>query len=201
MKKDNDCPMDFFKTLIDNDLTPNQFYVLLCLYKESNPKCVNVHTELRGLANKKTWLTKEKQLTPKAIDFIKVFTGLEKDKPKKAAEKPSSNPAEIIFYNELFPNIKLPSGKAARSDKRNVQENFKWFFQNHSYSWETIFKATEMYIEEYRLKNWNYMRNSMYFIRKQDQDKSFKSDLADYCAIVESGGSFEQEHIFPEEVK
>ena len=52
---------------------------------------------------------------------------------------------------------------------------------------ETILYATEKYVSEYELKRYEYMRNSQYFIRKQNLDKSFESDLATYCELVVSG--------------
>ena len=36
----------------------------------------------------------------------------------------------------------------------------------------------------------------MYFIKKQEQDKTITSDLADYCAMIESGGDLNTEHYF-----
>ena len=42
--------------------------------------------------------------------------------------------------------------------------------------------ATKMYVEQYQLKNYEYMRTSQYFIRKQNNsDKTFESDLANFC--------------------
>ena len=55
------------------------------------------------------------------------------------------------------------------------------------------------YIEEYKLKNYEYMRTSQYFIRKQNADKSFESDLATYCDMLNEGSS-DEENIFKEKV-
>jgi hypothetical protein len=107
---------------------------------------------------------------------------------------------QLKKYNEFFPNIKIPtSGKAARSNIKTVENVFRWFFENYSYSWDTIFEATGRYVEDFSKKKYHYMRTSMYFVRKQEQDKSFISDLADYCALVESGDEREASH-FAEKV-
>jgi hypothetical protein len=96
---------------------------------------------------------------------------------------------KIIKYQEIFPKLKLPSGKPARASLSNLETNFKWFFEKHNFSWDTIFKATEMYIDEYERKSppFIYMRTSAYFIRKTELDKSIVSDLANYCETIQSG--------------
>lgn len=106
----------------------------------------------------------------------------------------------IDKYLLMFPKIKLPSGKPARNDKKNIETAFRWFFENHNYSWKTIFQATENYIDEYAAKNYNYMQTSQYFIRKQYSDKTWRSDLANYCDIVENGGDDEPDTHFKEKV-
>jgi hypothetical protein len=42
-------------------------------------------------------------------------------------------------------------------------------------------------VSDYEAKRYEFMRNSQYFIRKQNLDKSFESDLATYCELVVSG--------------
>lgn len=105
----------------------------------------------------------------------------------------------IEKYLEIFPKIKLPSGKAARSDKKNVETAFKWFFETHEYSWDSVLKATEAYVSDYETRRYLYMQTSQYFIRKQQGDKTWNSELANWCAIVE-GGVVEQRPHFSEKV-
>ena len=100
--------------------------------------------------------------------------------------------ANIKAYVEIFPNIKLPSGKYARVNPKNLEAPFKWFFENYNYDWKTILKATERYVDEYNIRRYDYMRTSQYFIRKQDVDKSFESDLATYCEIIRTKPDDEQ---------
>jgi len=87
-----------------------------------------------------------------------------------------------------------------RSSPKNLEANFRWFFENFSYSWETILKATELYVQKQSDENYKYTRTSMYFIRKQDSSKVASSDLADYCEIIESGETLENKIIFKEKV-
>jgi len=107
---------------------------------------------------------------------------------------------KVEEYRLLFPDLKLPSGKYARDAAKNLEVNFKWFFKNHEYDWNTIMKATKKYIEEYSMKNYDYMRTSKYFIKKSEKDGSVTSDLANYCEMIISGGGDTEEFHFSEKV-
>ena len=91
---------------------------------------------------------------------------------------------KIQEYVEIFPNRKLSSGKYARVNAKNLEVSFRWFFENFDYDWPTILLATEKYVDEYSVRNYEFMRTAQYFIRKQNIDKSFESDLATYCDQV-----------------
>jgi hypothetical protein len=103
---------------------------------------------------------------------------------------------KIKEYVEIFPTKKLPNNKYARTDVKNLQTNFEWFFKQYSYSWNTILKATELYVEEYRKTNYLYMRTSFYFIRKAEQDKQVSSDLANYCDRIINSDDYKEERFF-----
>ena len=65
---------------------------------------------------------------------------------------------------------------------------FKWFFENHEYSWDIIFKATNNYLNKEEESNYKYTRTSQYFIKKQDNtDKSVNSELANFCQLMLDG--------------
>jgi hypothetical protein len=94
----------------------------------------------------------------------------------------------IEEYLEIFPKFKLPSGKYARSYKKNLENNFRWFFETHSYDWDTVISATKMYVDEYERQGYKYMRTSQYFIRKLNPaEKTFESELANYCEVYLNG--------------
>jgi len=122
-----------------------------------------------------------------------------KDKANKDILGANSD-AMITKYVELFPKRKLPSGKLARSNKKNLETNFRWFFNNFDYDWETIFKATAAYVDEYEAKGYLYMQTSKYFICKSQSDKSKTSELADYCELISSGGELDTDSHFKEKV-
>jgi hypothetical protein len=106
----------------------------------------------------------------------------------------------IDAYLDLFPTAKLPNGKYARGNKKNIETNFKWFFENYNYAWGVIHEATAMYVAEYRAKNFLYMRTAMYFIRKDDGTRTVHSDLADYCDKIVNNEGYTQEKYFKTKV-
>ena len=199
--------MEMFNLISKKELTPNQFYLLYCMKEGVSPLYINMHLELRVLIPK--WVTgsitggqQNYELTPHAHTLIQQVESFFRVQKKKTASQIMGDEYgdNIGKYLLLFPKIKLPSGKAARTDKRNCETAFKWFFENHEYSWDTILKATGLYVDEYEKKNYLYMQTSQYFIRKQQPDKTWGSELANWCSAVESGDMSQAENHFSEKV-
>lgn len=197
MKKNLLKQMEFFDEMSKRELSPNQYYLMCCIRDSVSPLKINTHLELRNLVSK-GWLTQENpkvheyKLTPKAytlIDQLEKLFKINKRKTNKQllGDKFKEN---IATYREMFPNQKLPSGKAARSAVGNLEKAFRWFFENFDYDWKIIFDATAIYINEHQKNNYLYMRTSQYFIRKDNL-----SDLADLCDNVISGGYEEEKRI------
>ena len=78
---------------------------------------------------------------------------------------------------------------------------FRWFFQQYDYDWDTIITATVRYVNEYELNGYKYMRTSVYFIKKQNLDKSTDSELANYCHMIQNGVEESSSSHFHENVK
>ena len=102
-------------------------------------------------------------------------------------------------YREIFPAGKIPSGKPARVNIKTLENSFRWFFENYDFSWDEIIDATKMYVNEYRDKQYMYMKTSQYFIAKEGKNKVKSSDLADYCDMIRDGIEPEDTH-FKEKV-
>ena len=188
-----------FQKLMIAGITPNQYYVLWCMREKLQPSMINIHLERRGLGD--DWLDGD-LLTGKATSLLIEIDENFKDKKAKN-DKDLMGPdhmKKIEEYRELFPEGKIPSGKYARDAVKNLEVNFKWFFKIHEYDWETILKATKRYVNEYRQKNYDYMRTSKYFIKKQEKDGSITSDLASYCDMVIKGTGEAEQFVFPDNV-
>ena len=179
---------EIFKRLVEEKITPNAYYVLDCIREKVKPNnFVNASLECSRLQSD-GWLTKDLQLTSKSLIFIEEISGYFKKSKKKTSKDlmGAGFLQKIQEYVNIFPNRKLSSGKYARTTPKNLEVGFRWFFENYDYDWDMIFKATKKYIYDYSLKNYEYMRTSQYFIRKQNTDKTYDSELADYCNMIDN---------------
>jgi hypothetical protein len=177
---------EIFARLIQEKITPNTYYVLHCIKEKIVPfKFVSKDLEISRLISD-NWLDKNLQLTSKSLIFIEELNGYFKKTKKKASIDLMGTAfvQNIEGYVEIFPNKKLSSGKYARVNPKNLEAPFRWFFETYDYDWVTIFAATEKYVSEYEVKRYEFMRTAQYFLRKQNLDKSYESDLATYCEIV-----------------
>ena len=192
---------EIFKKLVKEKMSPNSLYVLYCMKNNIVPSSiVNKDLAVHRLISDE-WLTEDLQLTNKSVIFVEEINSYFRKSKKKTSKDIMGDDFEVCIktYNEIFPAKKLGSGKYARTNVKTLEAGFRWFFENYNYDWKVIYEATRKYIEEYKLKNYEYMRTSQYFIRKQSSDKSFESDLATYCDIIQDG-SPNEEDIFKEKI-
>ena len=193
---------EIFNKLIKEKLTPNSLYVLHCIKEKISvsKSLANSDLEVHRLLSE-GWLNDKLQLSSKSLIFMEELNSYFRKSKKKTSSDLMGDGFDnkIKLYNSLFPSKKLGSGKYARTNVKTLESSFRWFFDTFDYDWKTILQATYKYIEEYKLKNYEYMRTSQYFIRKQNTDKSFESDLATYCDMLNEGGS-DEENIFKEKV-
>ena len=200
--------MEMFNLMIGKGLNPNQFYLLYCIRKNTGSLTINIHQELRSL-EKNGWIKKMEEgdktpiLEPKAITLIQQVESFFITHKKKTATQVMGKGYgdNLRAYRDTFPKKKLPSGEPARNDLRNLEIAMKWFFENHEYSWETILKATDVYVTKYEKVDYLYMRTSVYFIRKE-VGKDWNSTLANYCAAIDNGDDLDDipENAFGEKV-
>jgi hypothetical protein len=165
-------------------LSPNQYLILHLIKEEKNiPNCfISLNAEVRTLIVE-GYLTDNLVLTDKGNAVLG-------DAPEIKVNKPAPlkvTPEMIEDYLNIWPPIKLPSGKYARVAMKNIETQFKWFFKNYDIDWKTVLQATSMYVNEYELKGYKYMQTSYYFISKSLPDKSRNSELANYCELIKQG--------------
>lgn len=187
---------EIFNVLINNKLTPNQLYILHCLKNKTVPhSSINISLEIERLKSDK-WVAEDGKLEAKSIALIDSLDAYFRKSKKKSSEDiiGVDYVSKIRAYVELFPKGNLPSGKPARSNPKNLETSFRWFFETFDYDWNTVYLATKMYLDEYEKNNFKYMRTSQYFVRKQNQDKSFDSELANYCEMYLSGDTLDNTH-------
>lgn len=158
-------------------LSPNQYYILCCIHDNKEPLRINQRLDFRALRQKE-WLTDEDQLTKQAVDLV---TDMETRFISSRAKTPRQLMGE--GYKEKIAEYRLMFPPGYRNSAKNLLTKFTWFFRNHDYNWETIFKATELYIADQLVRNnHKYLQQSQYFIKKHDL-----SNLDNWCDKVKSG--------------
>lgn len=181
--------VDIFSRLLKEGLTPNSFYVLYCIKEKIVvANFVNKAIECKKLQSDE-WLDKNLELTHKSHIFITEIDSFFRKTKKKTSKDLLGDEFldKIEEYNKIFPNKKLSSGKYARVNPKTLENAFRWFFENYDYDWDIIMRATLKYVDEYSVRRYEYMRTSQYFIRKQNTDKTWDSDLATYCELIKDG--------------
>ena len=194
---------EFFDLLKKNKLTPNQYERLVEFSMHDSWQHFFLVPDNQALLDEEfIVVTKDDKylITKKAEDLIKKIEKLFRKESAGDKKVDSEFLQNIEAYRELFPNIKLPSGVYARSAVKNLEPAMIWFFENFNYSWDTVLKATKMYINEYEIKRWMYLKNSQYFIRKQNVYKQYTSELANYCENILNGADENNKNIFESKV-
>ena len=185
--------INLFKKLKKNNISYKQYIYMVMLYTKGNISDAAIQILTPVLYNKElNKLTEHALATINNIETLFIT-------PKKLKQNElmgDDYKKDISDFINSFPTTKLPNGKYARSNTKNIETNFQWFFENYEYSWETIKSATNMYVSEYRANNYLYMRTALYFIRKNDGTKTVHSDLADYCDKIKNNVSYTPQKYF-----
>ena len=188
---------ELFKIIFNNKLTPNQAAILVAMkLKIALSKVPQTDKDTLLQLNYLTLKDGKYELTAIAQTFIiHLDNYFIKAKKKTDIQLMGKNFFEKInIYREIFPNIKLPSGKPARVNIKMLSESFRWFFETYDYTWDQVIEATKLYVNEFRDAEYMYMQTSQYFICKQDKHKVKSSALADYCDIIRDGIDTQSKH-------
>jgi hypothetical protein len=170
---------------IKHNITPNQIFLLDCYKSKIKPPLINEDAEL-FICKSKELIDENGELTAKALKILNEHETLLTKKQKVVAEEVLGIDFEskINEYRNRFPAKRLPSGLSARQNVKDLKERFIWFFKNYpEYDWDLVLDATDLYNEEFEKKNYQFMRTSMYFIKKNN-GKEECSQLADYCQMI-----------------
>tara|TARA_R110000824_G_scaffold66344_2_gene172217 strand:- start:673 stop:1266 length:594 start_codon:yes stop_codon:yes gene_type:complete len=195
--------LELFQKILKDKITPNQ---LLLLYGIKNSISFAIENkqedatkliELKYVAYKKPKFT----ITLKGKSIVTKYNNIYKVSKKRTSIQLMGKKFNLKLneYREIFPANKLPSGKPARVNVKTLENSFRWFFENYDFTWDEVISATSMYVNEYRDKDYMYMKTSQYFIAKEDRNKIKSSDLADYCDMIRDGVEPEDDH-FKEKV-
>jgi len=147
-----------------------------------------LHLEGFVLVDGDTW-----SLSQKGEELLKHLDTLIKGKAPKISPPIVVSEGLATEYREMWPEIKFPSGKYARTNVKSIIIAFQQFFKEYpAYTdWEIILKATELYLEEYRQNNWKYASTSQYFIAKK-KEGGYQYILADYYERILGGEAVQE---------
>jgi len=190
---------ELFQEILKEKMTPDQFLVLYGIKKGLSLPLPNVNEQVAELT--KLEMLENGELTSKGKKIIVRFENyFIKSKKRTSIQLMGKKfSTRLNEYREVFPPGKIPSGKPARVNIKTLENSFRWFFENYDFSWDEIIDATKMYVNEYRDKEYMYMKTSQYFIAKEGKNKVKSSDLADYCDMIRDGVETEDTH-FKEKV-
>jgi hypothetical protein len=169
-------------TLIKYNVSPNQIYFLDCCRSRIKPTGIINQEAEANICRAKGFIDDDGQLTERALLILDEFeTFLVKTKKKVASQVLGDEYLEKInYYRNLFPRGKLPTGAVSKTNVEGLKTKFLEFFKKYtSYDWTLVHLATEYYIFEKEKENFEYMKNSSYFI-----DKFGVSELADQCDFL-----------------
>jgi hypothetical protein len=197
---------ELFQQMLKEGMTPNQFLILYGIKKSLSLRLPDTEDAVMHLAAEGFIKLDKKSnikfnLTVKGKKVISKFENyfIKAKKRTSIQLMGKSFNLKLNEYREIFPAGKLPSGKPARVNVKSLENSFRWFFENYDFSWNEVMNATKMYVNEYRDKEYMYMKTSQYFIAKEGKNKVKSSDLADYCDMIRDGVQPEDDH-FKEKV-
>lgn len=177
-----------WSTLIKHGISPNQMYFLDCCRSSIKPSSIINQDAEKMICVAKCLINEQGELTNLGATVLNEFEAY-LVKRKKAITREVLGPdfkAKVEEYIKLWPAMTLPSGKAARQGKNDIEKKFVVFFKDYpEYDWNLVLDATQIYVQEFEKKDYRFMVNSLYFISKtNNMTKDSTSDLASRCQVI-----------------
>ena len=190
--------LELFQKILKDGLTPNQLLLLYGIRNSISFPIDNKEEDAKKLIELECLVYKKPKfaLTAKATKIcVKYNNYFGAAKKRTSRQLMGEGYLEFIkLYREVFPAGKLPSGKPGRQNVKALENSFRWFFDTYDYTWDEVSHAVIMYVNEYRDKDYMYMKTSQYFICKSDKNKIKVSELADYCDMIREGVEYKEDH-------
>ena len=183
----------FFDFLIENKITPNNWFVLFLLHGKDHSDAVvakyffkNEYLYLQSLS-----LLKGDELSEEAQALVEQGLAITTPKQRVVKKLQLTDCAEQIEqYNLCFPKgRKDGTSSSFRANPKELVERFNWFFKEYpEYTWENVLDATKLYTKQFIDSNdFTYLQLSKYFIKKDDKNKTTTSSLANVCYNIAQG--------------
>jgi hypothetical protein len=155
------------------------------LRDNTSPIIVNTRVEYRML-RAEDYIDDDNKLTIKGYqaleDLDKFFRKLKAKEQKKSLGADGNE--QMDKYRFEFPKGNGATGHPWRWSQKELGPRFIWFFNEYpEFDWDTVHAATKAYVDFYQNRNYEFMRNSGYFIYKDDKSSVRISDLAKWCEM------------------
>jgi len=175
---------DLFLLLKQKNLSPNGYYILYCMDNNCDLDLPVSHGTEEFKLKVEGFLDENSKLTEKAREvLIQAERQQIKQLKNVSKELDDSFKENVLKYKDLFPKG-IVAGKALRVGSKELETRLTWFFKSYpQFTWDTIFKATEKYIDA-QSSDMRYCMRSDYFIKKDDKSKSSVSLLAAWCEQI-----------------
>lgn len=195
---------EMMKIIKRYNLTPNEvFFLWYMKNKELNEELLNL-SDINKFKSKgflEHGLNNKWKLSIGSLELLdEVESCFKKTKTKIKIVVSEDMKLNIAKYRELWPKGPLPSGKRGRVNVRDLQDSFVWFFKNYDYTWDTVFLATKLYLDEYESGDNRFPRTSKYFITKSIHNQVRESELATYCERIIEGDINTENVIIPSHI-
>ena len=186
---------ELLQKILKENITPDQLLLLYSIDERISVPQINPKSQI-GFLVKEGYVDQHKKenklsytITKEGKSIIRKYNNyFIKAKKKTNIQLMGKDFAQKLEeYRNIFPAGRLPSGKPGRQNVRSLETAFRWFFENYEFTWDEIMKASRMYVNEFEDIQFLYMKNSQYFVSKQDKHKVKQSDLADYCDMIKDG--------------
>ena len=174
--------LNYFNLLKKRGLTPNQHYLLFCCKHNIQANLLDV-TIIRtdaSLLKAAGFLKDDYSLTEKGEETLLSFEPIFKKVKLKFDEDVMGDDylTNLAKYRDYFPNSK-------KSSTTEIKTKISAFFiQNPSITWDTIFKAVELYFSEDREEK--YIMKASNFIMVQRGGVNVYT-LLEYCERINNG--------------
>lgn len=178
---------EIVKKINASELSPNSYFLLHSIVNSIDYK-LNIDKGKEKIKLRALGYLEKDIPTKKAFELFGEVLDEDFQKQKEREEKAMLMNA--LRISQFFPPIYLPSGAHSRGFLGTVKDRLKAFVQIYPYDWDTIFKATESYIERYKEKGYKYMRNCPNFILNEKGESALHLE----CEIIQNSSQIEDSY-------
>lgn len=185
---------ELFELLMKSDITPNGLFLLHSI--DEGVACANyINVNVECYILKSAGFIEDNPfggytITTKGQHLLRNAKSTFKINSKKSKLDTQNWETYIKSYTNIFPEgLKSGTVYSWRSSFKELKPRFEWFFTEYpEHTWDDVLKATQYYVKAHREKgDLTFMMLSRYFVKKEDRDKTLRSELAEVINNLKTG--------------